>query len=103
MVTLEDINVAQTRISPFIHRTPIHTCNSLNELRGPKLYLNAIISKKQDLSRYVEQQISPAIIPRRTKSWSDTTSSGNHGAALALAATKQGADVRWLCQITLPE
>ena len=95
MVTLEDINVAQTRISPFIHRTPIHTCNSLNELTGAKLYFKC--DNFQKAGSFKIRGATNTVLqlsPEELNHGVITTSSGNHGAALALAATKQGADVQ---------
>ena len=99
MVTLEDINVAQTRISPFIHRTPIHTCNSLNELTGAKLYFKC--DNFQKAGSFKIRGATNTVLqlsPEELNHGVITTSSGNHGAALALAATKQGADV----QVVMP-
>jgi len=99
MVTLEDINVAQTRISPFIHRTPIYTCNSLNELTGAKLYFKC--DNFQKAGSFKIRGATNTVLqlsPEELNHGVITTSSGNHGAALALAATKQGADV----QVVMP-
>ena len=38
MPTLKEIQEAHNRISPFIHRTPVLTNFSLNELSGAELY-----------------------------------------------------------------
>ena len=38
MITLKDIEKAHDRIRPFIHRTPILTNSSLNELSGAELF-----------------------------------------------------------------
>ena len=99
MVTLEDINVAQTRISPFIHRTPIHTCNSLNELTGAMLYFKC--DNFQKAGSFKIRGATNTVLQLSLEELNHgviTTSSGNHGAALALAATKQGADV----QVVMP-
>ena len=99
MVTLEDINVAQTRISPFIHRTPIYTCNSLNKLTGAKLYFKC--DNFQKAGSFKIRGATNTVLqlsPEELNHGVITTSSGNHGAALALAATKQGADV----QVVMP-
>ena len=38
MVTLKDIASAHDRIRPYVHRTPVLTNNSLNELTGANLF-----------------------------------------------------------------
>ena len=38
MITLKDIEKAHDRTRPFIHRTPILTNSSLNELSGAELF-----------------------------------------------------------------
>ena len=38
MVTIEKIKNAHERIMPFVHRTPVLTNKSLNELSGADLY-----------------------------------------------------------------
>ena len=55
MVSLKDIESAHERIQPFIHRTPVLTNTSLNDETGANLFLNAKISKRQDLSKFVAQ------------------------------------------------
>ena len=95
MVTLDNIKEAHTRISPFIHRTPIQTCKSLNKLTGAKLYFKCDNFQKSGSFKIrgatnTVLQLSPEELMRGVI----TTSSGNHGAALALAATRQGANVQ---------
>ena len=38
-VTLEDVQAARARIKDFIHKTPVITSNTLNEMSGRSLYL----------------------------------------------------------------
>lgn len=87
MIDLDAINDAHVRIRDYIHRTPILTSASLNTIVGAQLYfkcenfqrcgafkargaLNAVLSLSDD-------QTSRGVA---------THSSGNHGAALAMAA-----------------
>ena len=91
MVTLKDIQSAHTRISPFIHRTPILTNTSLDELTGTKLFF-----KCENFQKAGSFKIRGATNAVELLSDDDfncgvaTTSSGNHGAALSMAVSRRG-------------
>ena len=91
MVTLKDIQSAHTRISPFIHRTPILTNTSLDELTGAKLFF-----KCENFQKAGSFKIRGATNAVELLSDDDfncgvaTTSSGNHGAALSMAVSRRG-------------
>ncbi len=89
--TLVDVQAAAARIKPYAHRTPVLTCTSLNELVGAELFCkcenfqkvgafkfrgacNAVFSLSDEEARYGVA----------------THSSGNHAAAVALAARLRG-------------
>jgi threonine dehydratase len=89
--TLVDVRAAAARIKPYAHRTPVLTCTSLNELVGAELFCkcenfqkagafkfrgacNAVFSLSDEEARYGVA----------------THSSGNHAAAVALAARLRG-------------
>jgi len=90
-VTASDVYAAAERIHPFVHRTPVLTSHRLDEMAGARLFFkcenfqvggafkargafNAVLSlSAEDAARGVA-----------------THSSGNHGAALALAARTRG-------------
>lgn len=93
----EMVEEAASRIRPYIHRTPVFTCHTINEMVGSELFfkcenfqkvgafkargaMNAVLSIKDDTSAVV------------------THSSGNHGAALAWAAGLRGMD----CHVVVP-
>lgn len=93
----ESVTEAATRIRPYVHRTPVFTCNKLNQLVGSELFfkcenfqkvgafkargaINAVLSLDEDTTAVV------------------THSSGNHGAALAWAAALRGMD----CHVVVP-
>ena len=57
MVTLKDIQSAHNRIAPFIHRTPILTNKSLNELTGAELYFKCENFQKDHLRLEVQQTL----------------------------------------------
>ena len=91
MVTLKDIQSAHARISPFIHRTPILTNTSLDELTGAKLFF-----KCENFQKAGSFKIRGATNAVELLSNDDfnrgvaTTSSGNHGAALSMAVSRRG-------------
>ena len=91
MVTLKDIQSAHARISPFIHRTPILTNTSLDELTGAKLFF-----KCENFQKAGSFKIRGATNAVELLSDDDfnrgvaTTSSGNHGAALSMAVSRRG-------------
>jgi threonine dehydratase len=41
MIAYRDVSEAATRISSLVHRTPVLTCEYLNELSGRQLYFKA--------------------------------------------------------------
>ncbi|MDG2398691.1 MAG: pyridoxal-phosphate dependent enzyme [Candidatus Marinimicrobia bacterium] len=91
MVTLKEIELAHDRIRSFIHRTPILTNKSLNELSGASLYFKCenfqkVGSFKIRGATNTVEQLSQAEIDKGVV----TTSSGNHGAALSMAVTRRG-------------
>jgi len=85
MVTLKDIQSAHNRIAPFIHRTPILTNKSLNELTGAELYFKCENFQKAGSFKIrgatnTVELLSQEELDRGVA----TTSSGNHGAALSM-------------------
>ena len=91
MVTLKEIELAHDRIRSFIHRTPILTNKSLNELSGARLYFKCENFQKVGAFKIrgatnTVEQLSQAEIEKGVA----TTSSGNHGAALSMAVTRRG-------------
>ena len=91
MVTLKEIELAHDRIRSFIHRTPILTNKSLNELSGASLYFKCENFQKVGAFKIrgatnTVEQLTQAEIEKGVV----TTSSGNHGAALSMAVTRRG-------------
>jgi threonine dehydratase len=88
---LNDIREAHARIAPHIHRTPIFTCASLDEIAGAKLFF-----KCENLQKTGSFKIRGATNAILLLSDSEaahgvvTPSSGNHGAALSRAARSRG-------------
>ena len=91
MVTLKDIEAAHERIRPHIHRTPVFTNNSLNELSGADLYFKCDNFQKAGSFkiRGATNTVEQLTIEELNRGVA-TTSSGNHGAALSMAVTRRG-------------
>tara|TARA_B110000014_G_C20043001_1_gene542219 strand:+ start:116 stop:1054 length:939 start_codon:yes stop_codon:yes gene_type:complete len=91
MLSFKEIQDAHTRIQPFIHRTPVLTNSSLNEMTGSDLYFKCenfqkvgafkIRGATNTVLQLSKDELSRGVV---------TASSGNHGAALAMAVSKLG-------------
>jgi threonine dehydratase len=86
-----DIQAAHQRIRPFIHRTPVMTSRLLNELFGCELYFKC--ENFQKVGAFKFRGATNAVLQLdevHKKRGVVTHSSGNHAAALALAARMNG-------------
>ena len=98
--TLSDIRAAHSRIVPFIHRTPVLTSGQLNRIFGCELFFKC--ENFQKVGAFKFRGASNAVLALsidEKKRGVVTHSSGNHAAALALAARMNG--IR--AQIVMPE
>ncbi len=91
ILCLQDIREAADRITPFIHRTPVLTCSTLDEMTGAKLFFKCENFQKVGAFKIrgatnAVQSLSNEIASRGVASHS----SGNHAAALAQAARTRG-------------
>jgi threonine dehydratase len=85
--TLTDIQSAHKRIRPFIHRTPVLTSQQLNRIFGCELYFKC--ENFQKVGAFKFRGATNAVLSLaddQKKHGVVTHSSGNHAAALALAA-----------------
>ena len=95
MVNYTDIKSAHQRISNFIHNTPILTCENINLDSDANLFFKCdnfqktgsfkIRGATNTILQLSKEQLTNGVL---------TTSSGNHGAAVASAAKKLGANVK---------
>ncbi len=95
MVNYTDIESAHKRISNFIHNTPILTCENINLEANANLFFKSdnfqktgsfkIRGATNKILQLSKEQLANGVI---------TTSSGNHGAAVASSAKKLGANVK---------
>ena len=104
MVTYHDIEKAHLRISGHIHNTPILTSDSLNNELGSNLFFKCenfqktgsfkIRGATNSILQLNDTEIKNGII---------TTSSGNHGAAVAFIANKIGASSKIIMPNNTPK
>lgn len=88
---IEEIRAAHERIKPFIHRTPVLTCATLDKLCGASVYLKCENFQKIGAFKFrgacnVLAQLTPEERARGVVAHS----SGNHAQAVALAARLHG-------------
>ena len=104
MVTYNDIEKAHQRISDHIHNTPILTSDSLDNELGSNLFFKCenfqktgsfkIRGATNSILQLDDTEIKNGII---------TTSSGNHGAAVAFIANKIGASSKIIMPNNTPK
>ncbi|MEY3006511.1 MAG: hypothetical protein RI942_853 [Pseudomonadota bacterium] len=90
-VELRDIDAALARIRAYVHETPLTTHASLNVLCGTECWFKA--EHKQKGGAFKARGAHHALTrlsPEQLACGVATHSSGNHGAALALAASRFG-------------
>lgn len=98
--TLEDILAAHERIKPYIHRTPVLKSQKLNELFDCELFFKC--ENFQKVGAFKFRGATNAVLsmtPEEKLRGVVTHSSGNHAAALALAAGMNGIQAN----IVMPE
>jgi threonine dehydratase len=88
---LQDIIEAHNRIRPHVHRTPVMTSRSINEILGADLFFKCENFQKVGAFKFrgatnAVQSLSAGDLAKGV----GTHSSGNHAAALALAARNAG-------------
>ena len=89
--SLESIKEAQARIAPHVHRTPIYTSSLLDREFSTSLMFKC--ENLQKVGAFKARGASNAVFSlsdEEAKNGVATHSSGNHGAALAMAAAKRG-------------
>jgi len=89
--SLADIRQAHERIEPFIHRTPVWTSATINRMSGGEIFFKC--ENFQKAGAFKIRGASNAVLSLNdddAKRGVATHSSGNHAAALALAAQWRG-------------
>ncbi len=90
-LSLQEVQAAAERIRGVAHRTPVMTCETLNDLAGRQLYFKCENFQKVGAFKFrgalnAVSQLSEDDAARGVV----THSSGNHAQALALAAKRRG-------------
>ncbi|PNW82207.1 hypothetical protein CHLRE_06g278101v5 [Chlamydomonas reinhardtii] len=103
--SLEDIQAAQKRIAPFAHVTSVQTCSALNELAGGRqLFFKCEIFQRTGAFKFRGACNSVQLLSdEEAKKGVVTHSSGNHAAALALAAKLRGIPAHIVVPHTTPQ
>ena len=85
-VTLADVEAAAARIGPFVHRTPVFTSSTLDRRLGSRVFFKA--ENLQKVGAFKARGATNAVLqlPDDTRGVV-THSSGNHGQAIAFAAS----------------
>jgi len=88
---LAAIRAAHARIAPYVQRTPVLTCASLDEMVGARLFFKC--ENFQKVGAFKARGACNAVFSLSGEAAARgvvTHSSGNHGAALAYAAQRRG-------------
>lgn len=99
-----DIEKAHSRIESLIHRTPVFTSSGINSLIGGELYFKGENFQKVGAFKFRGACNAVFSLPEEeVKKGVVTHSSGNHGAALALAARLKGVIAHVIMPNNAPE
>jgi threonine dehydratase len=97
--SIKDIQSAHVRIAPFIHRTPVLTSSGIDRMTGVQCYYKCENFQKVGAFKYRGATNAVLLLSDAQSARGVAThSSGNHAAALALAARKRGIK----CYIAMP-
>lgn len=104
MVQYSDVVAAHDRIRPHVHRTPVLTCSTIDQLTGSSVYFKCENFQKVGAFKFrgatnAVRSLSDEAAARGVV----THSSGNHAAALALAARQRGIPAYIVMPRTAPE
>ncbi|MDH5474424.1 MAG: pyridoxal-phosphate dependent enzyme [Cyclobacteriaceae bacterium] len=91
--SLQDIQAAHSRIKPYIHKTPILTSKSLDQLSGVELFFKC--ENFQKVGAFKARGAMNGVLSLTKEELIRgvcTHSSGNHAQALALAARENGSN-----------
>lgn len=87
----EALLAAQQRIQPYVHRTPVLTCQNLNTWTGSQLFFKCENFQKMGAFKMRGASNAVLLLPEEKRRHGVAThSSGNFAQALSLAAKQQG-------------
>jgi threonine dehydratase len=102
--TFNEISAAHSRIRKFVHRTPVLSSVSVNKILGAELFFKCENLQKVGAFKFRGASNSVFSLDDKTALKGVAThSSGNHAAALALAAKMRGIDAHIVMPRTAPE
>ncbi len=102
--TFADILAAHDLIRPYIHRTPVLTSRSINTLMGCELYFKCENFQKVGAFKFRGAMNAVfSLTEEEAAKGVGTHSSGNHAAALALAARMRGISAHIVMPSNAPE
>lgn len=91
MITIQDINSAHKAISPYIHKTPVLTSESINQITGARIYFKCENFQKIGAFKMRGAMNAALSLPNELiQKGLATHSSGNHAQAVARAAAIMG-------------
>ena len=102
--TFDDVQEAAARLAGLVHHTPVLTCSSLNERLGAQIFCKC--ENFQRAGAFKFRGASNAVMSlsdAEARQGVATHSSGNHGAALALAARLRGVPARIVMPANAPQ
>jgi threonine dehydratase len=100
----DEITAAHSRIRKFVHRTPVLSSVSVNKILGAELFFKCENLQKVGAFKFRGASNSVFSLDDETALKGVAThSSGNHAAALALAAKMRGIDAHIVMPRTAPE
>jgi threonine dehydratase len=99
MISLEAIRAAAARIAPLLHRTPVHSSETLGRRMGAPLFLKCeSFQKTGSFKPRGALNIILSMDPERRARGLITVSAGNHAQAVAWAARAAGVP----CTVVMP-
>lgn len=99
-----DIAAARARIAAYIHRTPVFTSSTLDRMTGAKLFFKC--ENLQKIGAFKARGAHNAVLSLSSEERARgvvTHSSGNHAAALALAARNAGTVAHVVMPVNAPK
>jgi threonine dehydratase len=102
--TIEDVRGAAARIRPHAHRTPVVTCRSIDDMTGGRIFFKCENLQKAGAFKFRGAcNTVMSLSGREARRGVATHSSGNHAAALTLAASLRGMEAHIVMPRTAPE
>ncbi|MGD8441466.1 MAG: pyridoxal-phosphate dependent enzyme [Holophagae bacterium] len=101
--TIDDVRAAARRIAPHVHRTPVATCATIDELTGCSIHFKC--EQLQKVGAFKARGATNAVFSLDDEAAARgvcTHSSGNHAAALSRAARLRGIPAHIVMPSTAP-